>query len=137
MKLLPFPIGPSYLAWGFALLFSLVSLGRVHAQPTIVSTVPPTGASGVSLSATLVITFSEVMSNTTTVYLVDSITYDVLPASLAWGTGNTVLTCTPISAVAGEPDDSGGTCRMAKTSRATRWAGCTGGTFTTSLRRAR
>ena len=104
MKLFRLPIGRNCLVPVFALLVSLMSLGRVHAQPTIVSTVPPTGASGVSLSAALVITFSEAMdtnfseaidANLTTAYLEDSTTFALLPASLSWSAGNTVLTCTP------------------------------------------
>lgn len=96
MKLVPLLIGRNDLVRLFALLFSLMFLGRVHAQPTIVSTDPPNGASGVPLSAALVITFSEAMSNSvTTAYLVDSTTYDILPASLSWSPDNTVLTCTP------------------------------------------
>jgi hypothetical protein len=95
MNLVPFPPGSRSLARVLALLFSLMSLGRVHAQPTIVSTVPPTGATGVSLSAAVIFTFSEVMSNTTTAYLFDSTTIEQLPTSPSWSAGNTVLTCTP------------------------------------------
>ena len=95
MKHLPFAFGPNHAVRFSALLFFLMSLGRVHAQPTIVSTVPPNGATGVPLSATLVITFSEVMSNTTTAFLVDSVTYVHLDISTSWSAGNTVLTCTP------------------------------------------
>ena len=87
--------GRKHAARVFASLFLLMSLGRVHAQPTIVSTVPPNGATGVPLSATLVITFSEVMSNTTTAFLVDSVTYVHLDITSSWSAGNTVLTCTP------------------------------------------
>ena len=82
MNLFPFPIGRNYLVRVFALLFSLMFLGRALAQPTIVSTVPTNGAHGVPLSATLAITFSEAMNtSTTTPYLVDSITYALLPTS--------------------------------------------------------
>jgi methionine-rich copper-binding protein CopC len=99
MKLFPVPIGRNYLVRVFALLFSLMSLGRAHAQPTIVSTVPPTGASGVSLSAAVIITFSEAMSNSVTMaYFVASDPYELLPTSLSWSTDNTVLTCTPTAA---------------------------------------
>jgi methionine-rich copper-binding protein CopC len=99
MKLFSLPINRNYLVRLFALLFSLMCLGRVHAQPTIISSVPPTGARGVSLSATVIITFSEAMdTNMTTAYLVDSSTIQLLPASTSWSTGNTVLTCTPTAA---------------------------------------
>ena len=100
MTFFPCLIGRNYLAGVLALLLSLMHVGRVDAQPTIVSTVPPSGASGVSPSAALVITFSEAMNTSVTVaYLVDSTTYGFLPASLAWSAGNTVLTCTPTAAL--------------------------------------
>jgi hypothetical protein len=95
MKHLPSATGRKHVARVFTSLLLLMSLGRVHAQPTIVSTAPLNGATGVPLSATLAITFSEVMSNTTTAYLVDSVTYVHLDISSSWSTGNTVLTCTP------------------------------------------
>jgi methionine-rich copper-binding protein CopC len=96
MNRFAFAIRRKHLVSVLALLLSLMSLGRAHAQPTIVSTVPPTGASGVSLSAEVVITFSEAMNtNLTLAYLFDSSTLELLPASLSWSAGNTVLTCTP------------------------------------------
>jgi methionine-rich copper-binding protein CopC len=95
MKHFPLATGRKHAVRVLALLFSLMSLGHVHAQPVIVSTSPPNGATGVPLSATLAITFSEVMSNTTTAYLVDSVTYIHLDISPSWSTGNTVLICTP------------------------------------------
>lgn len=97
MKHLPLAAGRKHADRVLASLFLLMSLGRVLAQPTIVSTVPPNGAAGVPLSASLAITFSEVMSNTTTAYLVDSVTYAHLDISSSWSAGNTVLTCTPIA----------------------------------------
>ncbi|MGO8926332.1 MAG: Ig-like domain-containing protein [Limisphaerales bacterium] len=96
MNLFAFAFRRNYLVNVLALLLSLMSLGRAHAQPTIVSTVPPTGASGVSLSAAVVITFSEAMNtNLTLAYLFDSSTLELLSASLSWSAGNTVLACTP------------------------------------------
>jgi methionine-rich copper-binding protein CopC len=95
MKQLPSATSRSHAARLFASLFLLMSLGRVLAQPTIVSTTPSNGATGVPLSATLVITFSEVVSNTTTAYLVDSVTLQILPTSLSWSANNIVLTSTP------------------------------------------
>ncbi len=78
------------------LLLSLMSLGSSHAQPVILSTQPPSGADGVPVSAALVIAFSEIMDTSATLpYLFDSTTFDLLPTSLAWSAGNTVLTCTP------------------------------------------
>jgi methionine-rich copper-binding protein CopC len=99
MSLFAFPIRPNYLVRVFVLLLSLMSLERAHAQPTIVSTVPPTGASGVPVSAAVVLTFSEAMNTSVTLaYLYDSTTLELLPASLSWSAGNTVLTCTPTAA---------------------------------------
>lgn len=99
MNLFAFPIRPNYLVRVFVLLLSLMSLERAHAQPTIVSTVPPTGASGVPVSAAVVITFSEAMNTSVTLaYLFDSTTLELLPAPLSWSAGNTVLTCTPTAA---------------------------------------
>ena len=96
MNLFPFPIGRNYLVRVFALLLSLLALGHAHAQPTIVSTVPPTGASGVSRSAAVIITFSEAMNTSLTMaYFFDLTTFQQLPTSLSWSAGNTVLTCTP------------------------------------------
>ena len=75
MNLFAFPIRRNYLVRVLVLLLSLMSLERAHAQPTIVSTVPPTGASGVPLSAAVVITFSEAMNTSVTLaYLFDSTT---------------------------------------------------------------
>ena len=96
MNLVPFPIGRNSLVRVFAVLFSLMSLGRAHAQPTIVSNVPTNGATGVPLSAALVITFSEAMNTSeTTAFLYDQTIPQVLWPSLSWSAGNTVLTCTP------------------------------------------
>ncbi len=99
MNLVPFPIGRNSLVRVFAVLFSLMSLGRAHAQPTIVSNVPTNGATGVPLSAALVITFSEAMNTSeTTAFLYDQTIPQVLWPSLSWSAGNTVLTCTPTAA---------------------------------------
>jgi hypothetical protein len=81
-------------------IFSIcLSLSRAQAQPTIVSTVPANGATGVSTSAVVVITFSQAMNTTaTTAYIIDSSTFAILPASSAWSGGNKILTCTPSAA---------------------------------------
>ncbi len=77
-----------------------MSLGRALAAPTIVSTTPYNGASGVPLSASVVITFSEAMNTSLTMaYLLDSTTYQVVSASFSWSAGNKVLTCTPTAAL--------------------------------------
>ena len=99
MSLFPFPIGRNYLVQVSAVLFSLMSLGRAHADPTIVSNVPTNGATGVALSAAVVIRFSEHMDiSVTMAYLRDPSTPGLLPSSLSWSGGNTVLTCTPTAA---------------------------------------
>ena len=104
MKLFPLPICRNYLVRVLALLFSLMFLGRVHAQPTIVSTVPTSGASGISLSAAVIITFSEPMNNSvTTADFITSNPYQDLPTSPSWNADNTVLTCTPTPEVASAP----------------------------------
>jgi Bacterial Ig-like domain len=99
MKHFHLPIGGNYLVRVFALLFSLMSLGRAYAAPTIVSTVPASGASGVALSAAVIITFSEAMNTgVTTASFLASGPYEYVPTSLSWSAGNTVLTCTPTAA---------------------------------------
>ena len=131
MKLFSLPISRNYLVRLFALLFSLMCLGRVHAQPTIISSAPPTGASGVPVSATVVITFSEAMNTSVTLaYLFDSTTLELLSAPLSWSAGNTVLTCTPSAAF------SAGrtilwTVMNGQNPAGAPLSGYTGGTFTT------
>jgi hypothetical protein len=99
MKYFRSRIGRNYPVRVFALLLSLMSLGRAYAAPTIISTDPVRGASGVALSAAVSITFSEAMNPTVTVaYFFASSPYEYVPASLSWSAGNTVLTCTPTTA---------------------------------------
>lgn len=99
MSLIPFPIGRGYPVRLVAVLFLLMSLGRIHAAPTIVSTLPPAGATNVPPAASVVITFSEPMNTGLTIaYFVASAPYEYLPTSLAWSAGNTVLTCRPTPA---------------------------------------
>jgi methionine-rich copper-binding protein CopC len=96
MNLLISPTGRNYVVRVFVLLLLLLSLERAHAQPTIVSVVPRNGVTGVPLSAAVILTFSEAMNTSVTLaYLYDSTTIEILPASLSWSAGNTVLTCTP------------------------------------------
>ncbi len=76
----------------------LLSGWSTQAQPTITSTVPAFMATGVSPTAPIVITFSEAMNtntSVTTVDVMDATVYQVLTPSLAWSSGNTVLTCSP------------------------------------------
>jgi methionine-rich copper-binding protein CopC len=96
MNLLISPTGRNYVVRVFVSLLLLLSLERAQAQPTIVSAVPRNGATGVPLSAAVILTFSEAMNTSVTLaYLYDSTTIQILPASLSWSAGNTVLTCTP------------------------------------------
>ena len=131
MNLFAFAIRPNYLVRVLVLLFSLMSIERAHAQPTIVSTVPPTGASGVPVSATVVITFSEAMNTSVTLaYLFDSTTVELLPATLSWSGGDTVLTCTPAAAFpAGRT--IWWTVMNGQDPASTPLSGFTGGSFTT------
>jgi methionine-rich copper-binding protein CopC len=66
------------------------------AQPTIVSTVPSNGATGVSPGAAVVIHFSTAMDPTMTSTIFSDVTASESPTVVsAWSAGNTVLTCTP------------------------------------------
>jgi len=79
------------------LLFSLSGGIFVNAQPVIVSTVPPSGAGGVSPTAGVVFTFSTAMNPdfTEAMFLDSSNPFVPLNTTAAWSAGNTVLTCTP------------------------------------------
>lgn len=82
----------------FARSTSLVALllcTRAAAQPTIVSTAPANGATGVSTNASVVFTFSEAMNPAqTSATFIDS-PFQIIPTAQIWSSGNTVLTCTP------------------------------------------
>jgi hypothetical protein len=79
-----------------ALVFSLLGLVQAQAQPTIVSTVPTSGATGVSTTAAVVFTFSEAMDTTATAAVFYSTSpYALLTTTPVWSAGNTVLSCTP------------------------------------------
>jgi hypothetical protein len=85
------------LAAGFALVGLLTFLGQAQAQPTITSTVPADGATGVSTTTTVVFTFSAAMTpGSTTVFFYDP-SFTLIATTPSWTVGNTVLTCTPIS----------------------------------------
>ena len=100
MNLFPELMGTSHVVRVFILASSLMPVGRMYAQPVIVSTDPTSGASGVPTSAVLVITFSEAMNTSLTLpFLFDGATYQDLPESSSWSAGNTVLTCTPTAAL--------------------------------------
>ena len=100
MKLFPERMRSSCVVLVLILAIFLMPAGRMHAQPVIVSTDPASGANGVPISASLVVTFSEPMNTSLTVpYLFDGTTYQILPETSSWSAGNTVLTCTPTAAL--------------------------------------
>src|SRR5580765_3074553 len=89
----------------FAVLLALAGalgcLRPAQAAPTILSTVPANGATGVSTNTTIVFTFSEEMdTNETSAYFYDSAVPipNFYTTTDSWNAGNTVLTCTPDSA---------------------------------------
>ena len=86
----------------FALLLTLVGslacLWQARAQPTLVSTVPADGATGVSTATAVVFTFSVAMDpDATDVSFVDLFNpFNLIPTTPSWSANNTVLTCTPL-----------------------------------------
>jgi len=76
---------------------------QVHGQPTIISTIPADGATGVSPRSTVVFTFSESMDTTpffgTVAYFStnDPLFGPQISTVQEWSAGNKVLTCTPNS----------------------------------------
>lgn len=125
------PLGRPGLCRVLPLLLLLVC-GYAEAAPTIVSTVPPNGAGGVNPAAPVVITFSEAMNTTVTVvYLIDGVTYAVLPATSAWNPGKTLLTCTPTPALPPNRPIHW-TVMNGKSELGDALTGFTGGTFTTA-----
>ena len=132
MNRAPFPTGRSYLIPVVALLGSLMFLVHAPAAPTIVSTMPTNGATGVPLSAVVVITFSEPMNTSVTIaFLLDSTTYQLLPASSSWTVGNRVLTCTPAAALPASHLISWSVMN-GRSAAGVPLAGFTGGNFTTA-----
>ena len=81
------------------LLGSLACSWKAQAQPTLDSTVPADGASGVPTTTTVVFTFSEAMdpdTNVTSVSFIDiSNPFTPILASCSWNVANTILTCIP------------------------------------------
>jgi hypothetical protein len=82
--------------WNFFIYLGFLS--QLHAEPTLVSTVPTSGATGVSPSAPVVFTFSEEMNPDATEaqFIIPPSTF--LVTSNAWNASHTVLTCTPTPA---------------------------------------
>src|SRR5690348_13657298 len=97
-----FPSRRCLLVWGAATVL-LTSLGTALGQPTIVSTVPANGATGISPTGSVVFTFSTAMNTnrTTTQFYTSiptapfSVTYTM---SNFWNAASNVLTCSPVSA---------------------------------------
>jgi hypothetical protein len=82
---------------GGATLVLLASLGQALGQPTIVSTVPPKGATGISSNSSVVFTFSTSMNtNRTTVTFYTSTSLYTM--SNFWNATSNVLTCSPVTA---------------------------------------
>ena len=79
---------------------SLAGLWHAQAQPTLVSSVPANGATGIPTNTTVVFTFSTAMdtdTNVTEATFIDvSNPLNPIPTSPSWSAGNTVLTCTPM-----------------------------------------
>ena len=81
-----------------ATMVLLAGLQQAVAQPTIISTVPIDGATGVSPSASVMFTFNTAMDPTQTfATFTDASTDDSdnPPVISVWSAGNTVLTCAP------------------------------------------
>jgi hypothetical protein len=79
-----------------AMMILSAGLQQAMAQPIIVSTVPASGATGVSPSAAVVFTFSTAMDiDATTAQFIDTTDFSFPAVGSAWSAGNTVLTCTP------------------------------------------
>ncbi len=93
-------LAPSRLvAVASVLIFSLAGFPRAVAQPTILSSVPASGATGVSPTAPVILTFSQAMNPTLTTATFLDVTHGgaVVPTTPTWNAGNTVLTNAPIS----------------------------------------
>lgn len=79
----------------------LFSFWHAQAQPTILSVVPANGATGISTSTTVVFTFTEAMNpdpNVTSAFFYYGLG-NLVATTPSWSAGNTVLTCTPVSAL--------------------------------------
>lgn len=96
MQIANFILG-RHLAASLALVGSLTCLWQAQAQPTIISTIPTDGATGVSTTTTVKYTFSEPMNPSATfAYFTDPDVTTAYPTMPTWSGGNTILTCTPL-----------------------------------------
>ncbi len=89
------------MVWGATALL-LRTLGPALGQPTIVSTVPASGATGISPTGSVVFTFSTSMdTNRTTAQFITSIPVPPYSYTYAmsnfWNATSNVLTCSPVS----------------------------------------
>jgi hypothetical protein len=92
---IPWHAGSRRAGW-LGVTVSLMAWTSAQAQPTILSTVPGNGATGVSTTAAVVFTFSEAMdTNATTATFVNVTTSGELVTTAYWSNGNTVLACFP------------------------------------------
>ena len=80
-----------------ALVGSLLCSWQGQAATTIVSTVPADGATGVSTTTTVVFTFSGPMNPGASGAFFYDPGFNFTSTTLSWSTGNTVLTCTPVT----------------------------------------
>ncbi len=76
----------------------LTGAERLSAAPTIFSSVPANGSTGVSPATTLTLNFSEAMNTTATTVMVIAGS-QMVTVSPAWNAGKTILTCTPTTAL--------------------------------------
>jgi hypothetical protein len=89
---------PKPIAAMLILALALIGTLRMQAQPSLNSTTPPDGASGVSTTTTIVFTFSEAMdTNVTAASFLDISPFSFFDTTPSWNAGHTILTCTPIS----------------------------------------
>ena len=109
----------------------LAGLRQAVAQPTIVSTIPTNGATGVLPGAAVVFTFSTNMDPFATSVLFTDVTAsnESPTVVLGWSAGNTVLTCTPSPQFAN--NHSIGWNVEGKDTVGNFLTGATGGSFTT------
>jgi len=79
------------------IMILLAGARQAMAQPTIVSTVPTSGATSVTPGAAVVFNFSTAMNPAATYVVLSDVTAsnESPTVILGWNAGNTVLTCTP------------------------------------------
>jgi hypothetical protein len=90
---------PLFSSLAAVLILASVWVGtwQAQAQPTIVSTVPANGATGVATTTTVVFTFSTAMDTTASDAIFYDSSFNFYTTTPAWSAGDTVLTCTPVT----------------------------------------